>query len=117
MASDNASYEDVEVRSSFGETFNIYENMCYGREEATHAANENKCEGKFYYRCYSIMVFVIVFALLLGTAGACVAFTLQIVTLKSEIKSLQMASDSLEYLEGVVHQLNLNSSHNCNILY
>ena len=60
---------------------------------------------------------VIVFALLLGTAGACVAFALQIVTLKSEIESLQMASDSLEYLEGVVHQLNLNLSHNCNILY
>ena len=95
MASDNASYEDVEVRSSFGETFNIHENASYVREEATHAANENKCEGKFYYKCYSIMVFVIVFALLLGTAGACVAFALQIVTLKSEIESLQMASDSL----------------------
>ena len=31
------------------------------------------------------MAFVIVFALLLGTAGACVAFSLQITTLKSEI--------------------------------
>ena len=88
----------------------------YGRETIPiRTANENKCEGKFYYRCYSIMVFVIVFALLLGTAGACVAFALQIVTLKLEIKSLQMASSFqdtfTDSLEGVVHQLNL--SHNC----
>ena len=47
-----------------------------------------------------IVLFVIVFALLLGTAGACVAFALQITTLKSEIAS-QME---------LVH--NLNSSNN-----
>ena len=105
MDSDYAICEDVEVRSSFGETFNIHENMCYGRKEATHTANENKCEGKFYYKCYSIMVFVIVFALLLGTAGACVAFALQIVTLKSEIESLQMASDSLSQQNESIHTL------------
>ena len=44
------------------------------------------------------MAFVIVFALLLGTAGACVAFALQITTLKSEIASLKMTS--------LEHQLN-----------
>ena len=46
------------------------------------------------------MAFVIVFALLLGTAGACVAFALQMTTLKSEIASLKMTSTSLG------HQLN-----------
>ena len=55
---------------------NIHESMIVLRPGTIpiRTANENKCEGKFYYRCYSIMVFVIVFALLLGTAGACVAF-------------------------------------------
>ena len=51
-----------------------------------------------------IMAFVIVFALLLGTAGACVAFALQMTTLKSEIASLKMASSTS--LEEVGHQLN-----------
>ena len=40
------------------------------------------------------MAFVIVFALLLGTAGACVAFAVQATTLKSEIASLTMASSA-----------------------
>ena len=51
------------------------------------------------------MAFVIVFALLLGTAGACVAFALQMTTLKSEIASLKMASFE--------HQLNTS----INMLY
>ena len=56
-----------------------------------------------------IVLFVIVFALLLGTAGACVAFALQITTLKSEIALLQMAFSSqdtfTDTLEEVVQQL------------
>ena len=64
-----------------------------------------------------IVLFVIVFALLLGTAGACVAFALQVTTLKSEMVSLQMASSSqnafTDTLEEVVHQLNTSN----NMLY
>ena len=44
---------------------------------------------KHSYSKVVIMAFVIVFALLLGTAGACVAFALQITTLKSEMTSLE----------------------------
>ena len=122
LSCDNAIYEDVKVKSSSGETFEVHENMCYG--EVTNTANENKHEEKHYYNCHSkviIIAFVIVFSLLLGTAGACVAFALQIGTLKSEINTLQMASslqgsfrESLEHLEEVVNQLNL--SDNCNLL-
>ena len=50
------------------------------------------------------MAFVIVFALLLGIAGACVAFAVKITTLKSEIASLKMESSTS--LEEVGHQLN-----------
>ena len=59
------------------------------------------------YRSYIIIVFVIVFALLLGTAGACVAFALQVTTLKSEIASLQMASSSQIRF---THELNSSTS-------
>ena len=118
LSCENAIYEDVKAESSH-EGFNIHENKCYGKVTAT----ENKHEEKSHYYCYSkviIMLFVIVFALLLGTAGTCVAFAVQIVTLKSEIESLQMASsyqntftDSLEHLEEVAHQLNVSD----NMLY
>ena len=118
LSCENAIYEDVKAESSH-EGFNIHENKCYGKVTAT----EKKHEEKSHYYCYSkviIMVFVIVFSLLLGTAGTCVAFAVQIVTLKSEIESLKMTSsyqstftDSLEHLEEVVHQLNVSD----NMLY
>ena len=118
LSCDNAIYEDVKVKSSSGETLNIHENTCYG--EVTHTANENKHEEKSHYYCYSkviIIVFVIVFSLLLGTAGTCVAFAVQIVTLKSEIESIKMASSFqntvTDSLEEVVHQLNISD----NMLY
>ena len=47
LSCDNAIYEDVKVKSSSGETFEVHENMCYG--EVTHTANENKHEEKHYY--------------------------------------------------------------------
>ena len=50
------------------------------------------------------MAFIIVFVLLLGTAGACVAFAQQITTLKSETTSLKMVSSTS--LEEVGYQLN-----------
>ena len=111
MDHDNNAISEDGKCESFGETFNIHENTCYG--EVTHTANKREEKCNYYNYCYSkviIMVFVIVFALLLGTAGACVAFALQIVTLKSE---LQMASsfqnafmDTLEHLEEAVHLQN-----------
>ena len=95
LSCDNAIYEDIKVESSH-EGFDIRENKCYGKVTSTAI---NKYEEKNHsYSKVIIMAFVIVFALLLGTAGACVAFALQITTLKSEIASLKM--ESLE------HQLN-----------
>ena len=92
---DNAIYEEVKDKTSH-EGFVIRENKCYGKVTSTAI---NKHEGKNHsYSKVIIMTFVIVFALLLGTAGACVAFALQITTLKSEIASLKMAS--------LEHQLN-----------
>ena len=101
LSCDNAIYEDIKAESSHG-GFDIHENECYGKVTSTAI---NKHEEK----CYSnskviVMAFVIVFALLLGIAGACVAFAVQITTLKSEIASLKMVSSTS--LEEVGHQLN-----------
>ena len=94
---DNAIYEEVKDKTSH-EGFDIRENKCYGKVIST-AINKFKHEEKNHsYSKVIIIAFVIVFALLLGTAGACVAFALQITTLKSEIASLKMAS--------LEHQLN-----------
>ena len=114
LSCDNAIYEDVKAESSI----DTFENQCYGK--VASSANITKQGGvKKNHSCSKviIMAFVIVFALLLGTAGACVAFALQITTLKSEIASLQMASSSQNTftgtLEEVVHQLNTSN----NMLY
>ena len=95
LSCDNAIYEDIKVESSH-EGFDIRGNKCYGKVTPT-AINKHE-EKNYSYSKVIIMAFVIVFALLLGTAGASVAFALQITTLKSEIASLKM--ESLE------HQLN-----------
>ena len=90
---DPLSCDDVDIK---------VENKCDGK--VTTTAN-NKREDKSY--CYSeviIMAFVIVFVLLLGTAGVCVAFALQITHLKSEIATLKMTSSTS--LERIGHQLN-----------
>ena len=100
LSCDNAVYEDIKVESS-NEGFDIRENKCYGKVTSTviHKREEKShCYSKFI-----IMAFVIVFALLLGTAGAYVAFALQVTMLTSEIETLKMASTSLEE---VGHQLN-----------
>ena len=101
LSSDNAIYEDVEVKSSH-EGFNIHENKCYGK--VTSTAIKKHEEKRNSYSKVIIMAFVIVFALLLGTAGACVAFALQITMLTSEIETLKMVSSTS--LEEVGHQLN-----------
>ena len=100
LSCDNAIYEDIKVESSHG-GFNIHENECYGKVTSTAIKNhEEKC---YSYSKVTIMAFVIVFALLLGIVGACVAFAVQITTLKSKIASLKMVSSTT--LE-VGHQLN-----------
>ena len=100
---DNVIYEDIKAMSSH-EDPNTHDDMddCY--VEVTSTVNSKHEEKRnSYYSKVIIMAFVIVFALLLGTAGACVAFALQITTLKSEMASLKMASStSLEE----VHRLN-----------
>ena len=100
LSCDNAIYEDIKVKSSHG-GFNIHENECYGK--FTSKVIQKHEEKNHSYSKVIIMAFVIVFALLLGTAGACVAFALQITTLKSEMASLKMAS-SITLEE--VHRLN-----------
>ena len=101
LSCDNAIYEDIKVESSHG-GFDIHENECYGKVTSTAIKNhEEKC---YSYSKVIIMAFVIVFALLLGIAGACVAFALQITTLKSEIALLKMVSSTS--LEEVAQQLN-----------
>ena len=95
LSCDNAIYEDIKVESSH-EGFDIRENKCYRKVTST-AINKHE-EKNHSYSKVIIIAFVIVFSLLLGTAGACVAFALQITTLKSEIASLKMAS--------LEHQLN-----------
>ena len=101
LSCDNAIYEDIKVESS-REEFDTHENKCYGIVTST-AIDKHEEKNQSYSKVI-IMAFVIVFALLLGTAGACVAFALQITTLKSEIASLKMASSTS--LEEVGHQLN-----------
>ena len=98
LSCDNAIYEDVKGESSHG-GFDIHENECYGKVTSTAIKNHEE-----KYNKVTIMTFVIVFALLLGIAGACVAFAVQITTLKSEIASLKTVSSTS--LEEVGHQLN-----------
>ena len=106
LSYDNAIYEDV----SSHEGFDIHENKCY--RKVTSAANTSDDRKNHSYSKVIIIIFMIAFqfSLLLGTAGACVAFALQITTLKSEIISLQMTSSSqnafTDTLEEVIHQLN-----------
>ena len=100
LSCDNAIYEDIKVESS-RERFDIRDNKCYGIVTTT-ATNKHEEKNHLYSKVI-ITAFVIVFALLLGTAGACVAFALQITMLKSEIASLKMASSTS--LEEVGHQL------------
>ena len=104
LSCDNAIYEDIKVESSC-EEFDIatHENKCYGKITSTPIINKHEEKNHSYSKVF-IMAFVIVFALLLGTAGASVAFALQITTLKSEIASLKIASSIS--LEEVGHQLN-----------
>ena len=109
LTCDNAIYEDIQAVPCH-EGFDIHDNKCSGKvsssgnvtkQDSTHVEKNHSCSKVI------IVLFLIVFALLLGTAGACVAFALQITTLKSEIASLQMASSSFTgTLEEEVHQLN-----------
>ena len=71
LSCDNAIYEDIKVESSH-EEFDIRENECYGKVTSTPIINKHE-ENNHSYSKVIIMAFVIVFALLLGTAGACVA--------------------------------------------
>ena len=109
LTCDDAIFEDIQAVSC-REGFDIHANKCYGKvsssgnvtkQDSTHVGKNHSCSKVI------IVLFVTMFALLLGTAGACVAFALQVTTLKSEIASLQMASSSFTCtLEEVVHQLN-----------
>ena len=55
-----------------------------------------------------LVFFVIVIALLLGTVGACIAFTVEIVKLKSELVASQ--NDLLSRIENLTNQMNTSTS-------
>ena len=113
VAYDNAIYEDIKAVPS-NEGFNIRENNCYG--EVASSANKHVHERKnsFYM---IIMTFVIVFALLLGTAGACVTFALQVSTLKSEIALLQMASSSQNTFTDTLEEVGQDQNNSISMLH
>ena len=135
-------YEEMEVEENRNyavpssdvhtERFGMKYNECYGspstptrrseRKENDGEVNAIKLKnGELAHpngdRKIVIVLFVIVFALLLGTAGVCVAFALQITTLKSEIAS-QMelvhklnSSDNMLYQQLSQQNASLDSSY------
>ena len=132
---DNRSYELPSTRRLGADRFDINNNTelpststrRLEREERNREVIELKIGEPTHPngRKIAIVLFVIMFALLLGTAGACVAFALQVTALKSEIASLQMSnvsavSDMTRSCGGVtggwmrVAELDMtNSSHQC----
>ena len=83
---DNAIYEEVKVEPTI-----LFENKSYGQD--SKAASKIETGGR---KCKKglLLNLLILFALLIAIAGACVAFSLEITKLKSDITSLngQIAS-------------------------
>ena len=108
--SDNAVYEEVNTAI---ERYNINTNKCYCTTTSAVTKITDGGNNKTSKKVIITALFVS-FALLLGTAGACVAFAVQITTLKSEIGTLQTTMPSLrtnitDTLEEV-HQLNSSTN-------
>ena len=84
---DNAIYSEVNdpaEKELATEGNNSYEEM---KSIPSGSALKNSSTSKLH-----LAVIVIVIALLLGTVGACVAFAVEIVALRSKVASLEMAS-------------------------
>ena len=90
VRSDYGIYDEVEV-SPTSELFDMDENKCYGKVGTAAPKIKNGRR-----KCRNVVFFlIIVFALLLATAGACVALTREIIQLKSHITSLNAQMKSL----------------------
>ena len=90
VRSDYGIYDEVEV-SPTSELFDMDENKCYGNVGTAASKIKNGRR-----KCRNVVIFlIIVFALLLATAGACVALTREIIKLKSHIDSLNAQMKSL----------------------
>ena len=108
---DNALYEKVKVEPTI--PFDMDENKCYGQVSIAATKIEN-CGRK----CKKGQLFIILtlFALLFTIAGACVAFSLEITKLKSDITSLNgQIAFTLQQLHLKTDTLQFNSSND--ILY
>ena len=83
VPSDNAIYEEVKVEPTI--PFDMDENKSYG--QVSNVASKVEIGGR---KCKKGQLFIILilFALLLAIVGACVAFSLEIIKLKSDITSL-----------------------------
>ena len=80
---ENVIYEEVKVKPTI--PFDMDENKCYGQVSIAASKIENggrKCKKR------QLFIILILFALLFAIAGACVAFSLEINKLKSDITSL-----------------------------
>ena len=91
-------YEDVRPGNHRRETFDLEENACYYKSYYTRSASKPKdTQRNSSNKCLLGVMISVVIVLLLGTVGACVAFALEISTLRSQIASLQMEmNNSLE---------------------
>ena len=110
---ENAIYEEIKVEPTIP-----FENKCYGKVSIAAPKIENggrKCKKG------QLLIIIILFALLLAIAGACVAFSLQIIKLKSDATSLNgQITSSFQQLHSYINrsyqqleQLNesINSTH------
>ena len=90
VRSDYGIYDEIEV-SPTSELFDMDENKCYGNVGTAASKIKNGRR-----KCRNVVFFlIIVFALLLATAGGCVALTREIIQLKSHIASLNAQMKSL----------------------
>ena len=85
---DNAIYSETDAPAE--KEFTMAVNDCYQGMKSTSRSNALSIS-KLH-----LVVFVIMIALLLGTVGACLAFTIEIVKMKSEVASLEMESTLLK---------------------
>ena len=88
---DNAIYEEVKVEPTI--PFDVDENKCYGQVSIAAPKIENG-DRKCKKGNVQLLFLLTLFALLFAIAGACLAFSLEITKLKSDITSLngQIAS-------------------------
>ena len=88
---DNAIYSEADAPAE--REFTMDTNDCYEEINSTSkgSAKKHTSTNKLH-----LVVIAIMIALLLGTVGACIAFTTEIIKMKSEVASLEMESNLLK---------------------